>query len=289
MKIIQSYAHFDEGSPYLSRTDNNKKLLNFYSFLLSYLTLKKYYGYVTMYCDKKGFNTLVKYIPYDNVIIKENNNSFKFWSYYKVDVIKEMKEDFIHVDSDVFIFDDLFAPFIFSNEYDVIVQDKIPKELNISNTYVTSYRKYLINNNIFNPNLYDGKCFSCGTLGVKMGSKNKYVLIADEIKNGFVENKTNIVEYVGMICEELALYLTALKHNLRVYEILDHDDIINLGHAKAGNLKKYTHMYLSTKYNVEYVKLIKNKIYKEFPEHIKTVERYELDVIKKYKFFRELV
>ena len=43
MKIIQSYAQFEEGSP-RAYGDKEKNLLGFYSFLLSYLTLNKYYG-----------------------------------------------------------------------------------------------------------------------------------------------------------------------------------------------------------------------------------------------------
>lgn len=53
MKIIQSFAEFEEGTPHLDDENVDKKSLNFYSFLLSYLTINKYHGSVTMYCNQK--------------------------------------------------------------------------------------------------------------------------------------------------------------------------------------------------------------------------------------------
>ena len=288
MEIIQSYGHLNEGSPYLKKSENNKKVLNFYSFLLSYFTLKKYYGKITMYCDKKGHELLVKYIPYDKINLIENENNFKFWSYYKVDIIKQMSNDFIHVDSDVFIFDDLFSSFINSNNYDAIVQDKIPKKTNYSNTYVNLYKNYLIKDNIFDPKLYDGRCYSCGTVGLRMRIKDDYIQIAEAIKKGFMTEKKFKINYIGMVCEELALYLSKLKFGFKVYEILPHKSIIKNGPAITGNMMKYTHMYLETKYMPNYVKLIRSKVIKEFPEAINYIEKYEKDVMKNSKYLKEI-
>ena len=67
MRIIQSHAEFEEGSPHYGA--EKKASLNFYSFILSYLTLKKYYGHVTMYCNERAEKLLIKYIPYDSVEI----------------------------------------------------------------------------------------------------------------------------------------------------------------------------------------------------------------------------
>src|SRR5579859_4047302 len=112
MNIVQSFSLFESGNPYTKESDPKKKCLNFYTFLLSYLTLKKYYGQVTMYTNQAAYDLFMKYIPYDNVVMKENERSFSEWNYYKVDVIREQTNDFIHVDSDVFIFSNLLDPFI---------------------------------------------------------------------------------------------------------------------------------------------------------------------------------
>lgn len=289
MKIIQSYAHFDEGTPRLDGIDDKNKIyLSFYSFLLSFLTLKKYYNNITMYCNKNAQKKLIKYIPYDKVNIVENKNSSLFWSYYKIDIIKLMTNDFIHVDSDVFIFDDLFSKFIQSKQYDILIQNKIPKDANYVRDYADQYKKFLIKSNIFDPTSYDGECLSCGTIGMRIGFKDGYINVCEAMKNEFINNNTTNNLYIGMACEELALYFYAIKNKLKTYEILSHENILKHGERGAGNLHKYTHMYFNSKFKVEYVKLIRNKIYKEFPNYINYVEKYESDVMKNFDFFKQI-
>jgi len=281
MKIIQSYAHFDEGTPRLDNIDNREKVnFNFYSFILSYLTLKKYYGHVTMYCNKRAVDVVVKYIPYDKVVIAENKNTTLFWSFYKVDTIRRMTEDFIHVDSDVFIFADLFSKFISSKEYNLIVQNQIPKEINYVNNYVSQYKEFLKNNNVFNPDLYDGRCLSCGTIGMRKELVKGYVKMCDAMKKEFIDTKFTDNFFIGMACEELALYLYSLENNLNFCEILPYEDVLKYGERGAGNYHNYTHMYLGSKFNPKYVKLIRNKILKDFPEQLGLVERYEKEMMK---------
>src|SRR5208337_2141242 len=127
-------------------------------------TLQKYYGNVTMYCNAAAYVSFIKYIPYTEVKFIENRNSFEYWSYYKVDVMRQMTEDFIHVDSDVFIFDNLFSEYI-NGDYDVIIQDNLPKDKNIIANFVDDNKLFLIKNDIINPELYNGCCAGCGTVG----------------------------------------------------------------------------------------------------------------------------
>jgi hypothetical protein len=63
MKIVQSYI-------INSTQDLNDN--SFYIILLSYLNLKKLYGNVTMYCNKIAYENIIKYIPFDEIIIMEN-------------------------------------------------------------------------------------------------------------------------------------------------------------------------------------------------------------------------
>ena len=113
MKIIQTFSLYDEGSPYLDALDINKYkvYLNFYSFLLSCISIQKYYGTVIMFCNQKAYDGFIKYIPYGEIKIIENKNSFKFWNMNKFDAMATMDEKFIHTDSDVFIFKDCFSGF----------------------------------------------------------------------------------------------------------------------------------------------------------------------------------
>jgi len=69
--------------------------LNFYSFLLSYLTLKKYHGSVTMYTNQSAHRSLIKHIPYDNIVLMENKNKFDFWNKYKLDAMEKVNGDVI--------------------------------------------------------------------------------------------------------------------------------------------------------------------------------------------------
>ena len=65
MKIIQTFAIFDEVSPYLTNKRNFEYVyLNFYSFILSYITIKKIYGPITMICNQEAYDAFIKYIPY---------------------------------------------------------------------------------------------------------------------------------------------------------------------------------------------------------------------------------
>jgi len=279
MKIIQSFAEFENGNFYLDiqGSEWNNKYLNFYSFLLSYLTLKKYYGGVTMYCNQKAYDSFIKYIPYDDVKIVENTNDFTFWSYYKVDIMKKMKSNFIHVDSDVFIFGDLFAPF---NNFDIIVQDKISLDGSPLKEGVPTILNYLKSKKILDVSKYDGNFLSCGVVGMSNVIKKEYVAVCDALKKGYVEKKFDInKQYASILIEELPMYLIALNGGYKVHEILPHDEILKHGAIKVGNDHKYTHMWFGSKFNPHYIEVMKLKIRKEFPLFGDLIDQYEHEVM----------
>jgi len=280
MRIIQSFAEFDEGSFYL-KDNGEKKFLNFYSFLLSCLTLQKYYGNITMYCNQKAYDSFIRYIPYDNIEIVENNNTFEYWSYYKIDIMKKMTEKFIHVDSDVFIFDDLFSEFMTTDDYDVIIQDHLPRNCNMVANFVSNNSDFLIKNSIINPEIYDGSCAGCGTIGMTLEVKNDYVEICEKLKAGYANDELVAVNALGMILEELSLKLIILKQNLRVYEVLSQDLISTYGVLDAGIIRKYTHMWFGSKFDLENIKLMRDKIIRDFPQYKSLIEAYECEVLEK--------
>lgn len=284
MKIIQSFAQFDEGSFYLKHDKNklDKVYLNFYSFLLSVLTLQKYYGKVTMYCNQKAYDSFIKYLPYNEVKIHENKNSFTFWNYYKVDAMRRQTGKFIHVDSDVFIFDDLFSDFINGRKYDIIVQDTIKPEWNPFRTSLPIVKDFLKRNDIMNPKDFDGKCFSCGTVGMTIKVKNEYIDLCDLFRDEYNNKKFKVhPDIISMISEELSLYLLATKNGLRIYEVLPFEEVALHGAAKVSNDRKYTHMWFGSKFEPQYIKLMRANIIKKFPEYRETVEKYESEVLDK--------
>lgn len=279
MKIIQSFAKFDEGSPY---SNNKKAYLNFYTFLLSYLTLNKYYGHVTMICNQSAYDDIIKYIPYDDIIIAENKNSFHFWSAYKLDAIKLIDDDIIHVDSDVFIFDNIFDEFILSKKYDIIVQDLIKWKDNSLMNFITGNSEFLIDNDIINPEIYDGRFTSCGVLGMKKGIKEVYINAVDKTYDAMKNKKLKnlLLHQEAMILEELTLYLIPLEHKYNIYDILSTNLPYEIDNIKAGNLKKYSHMWFGSKFDDKYVNLIIRKIRTEFSRHGFRINKYEADLIK---------
>jgi hypothetical protein len=286
MKIIQSFAMFENGSPYLNNdnTDKNKIYLNFYSFLLSFLTLKKYYNNVTMFCNNSAYNAFIRYIPYSDIKIVENSNSFELWNMYKIDSIKSLNEDFIHVDSDVFLFKDVYGEYISSNKYDVIVQDTIPPNINFIRNFVDTNKKILSEFDIFDSKLYDYKCVSCGTIGMNLKTKLEYTSLVDRLLELFNKNLLIDADPMSMIIEELVLHILITKNKLKKYEVLPYNQVLIHGVREVGNIQKYTHLWFNTKFDLKHIELIKNKIKKDFSQYYNYVEKYESDVLSNIKF-----
>jgi len=285
MKIIQSFALFKEGSPY---TKNNKVSLNFYSFLLSYLTLNKYYGHVTMVCNQTAYDAFIKYIPYDEIILMENKNDFMFWNLYKVDAMKIINDEFIHVDSDVFIFDDLFREYI-DGDYDIIVQDITPANVNVvTQDFVKDNAEFLSKNDIIDISEYDGRFTSCGTIGMKKHVQPMYFLAVDKLYRGVLNNEllntdpTHALHSFrpSIITEELTLYFVAIRNKYRIFDILSENSIGEHGHDISANIHKYTHMWFDTRFVDKNLTLMRNKIRTEFPYYRKLVDKYELEVMQ---------
>jgi hypothetical protein len=283
MKIIQSFSQFDEGSPYMIGIQNKyDPKLNFYSFLLSYLTLNKYYGGVTMHTNKMGYESIVKFIPYDKIKIFENNNKdFTLWNKYKLDIMRQYDEDIIHVDSDVFLFDNIFREFIDNDNYDLIVQDIISKDKNFVQDFCYDNESTLVREKILDIKKYDGRCVSCGVFGMRNTFKNLYFEAIDIMHFNMKKNIFKNVMTPVMILEELTAYMIANMHDLKIYDVLPHDLVVKHGVRAVGDKVKYTHMWFNTKFSERNIKLMKNKIKKDFPDQYHLIERFETDVLDK--------
>jgi hypothetical protein len=220
-----------------------------------------------MYCNRKAYDTFIKYIPYDEIILKENRHTQKFWSAYKLDIIDDINEDFIHVDSDVFLFNDLFKPFIDNTDYDIMVQFVFDNH---------SQNQSYFYNNICPIELYDFRAFTCGVLGMRLNVKDSYIQDTNKVFE-MINNNTipgNNFSF-GFVLEELTLYLNAIKNKLKWYDVIPENDIMTLGLNESCEKHKYTHMWFDSKFKETNVNLIKNKIKKEFPTYYNYVDEYE--------------
>jgi len=291
MKIIQSYSQFDDGCQYAGGILNGTEVyLNFYTFLLSYLLLKKHYGRVTMYCNKKAYDTVVRYIPYDEIIIKENHYDQNFWSAYKLSVIEEIKEDFVHIDSDVFMFRDHLLPF--NGDFDITVQ-----YVDLDNTVLaldefTSLRgmydikKY---KPTFSSEGVVGNNFSCGVVGMRSYVTQKYIQDVKRMYEIIKEEKIRGNKLkIGMILEELTLYLTSTREDYKWHSLFApvkksiHSKFFDIiGDIEKRDVFDYTHMWWRRKFTQSNIDKIKNVLKDTFPESNDLIIEYEKTISDK--------
>ena len=291
MKIIQSFAQFEEGSHYVGhRKEYDVIPLLFYSSLLSYITIKELYGHVTMFCNQRAYDTFVKYIPYDEIIIVENKNNFRYWSLYKVDSLRYFNEDIIHIDNDVFFFNDLLTKFE-GDEFDIIVQDVLWEKPNVVSDFVPNNVDFLRENGIFTKE-FDGRSISAGVIGLKKNVRDLFFNNVDIIKNAIDNNELNVTkvgneDFATTILDEQSFYLTAVENNLRIYDILPHDLVVKHGIEETGNMVGYVHMWMKHKFLPQNIHNIKNKILFDYNQYQDSVIKYENEVMSKTELFHD--
>lgn len=115
MKIVQSqWTKPGKKNNQLSADDNKggwlEKKYNYFSWALSVLQLKKYYNNIELVTDKAGYDLLINKLelPYDSVkTVLDELNVYpeELFMMGKVYAYSIQDEPFIHVDSDVFIWD----------------------------------------------------------------------------------------------------------------------------------------------------------------------------------------
>jgi len=294
MKIVQSFALFEKGSPYLQKgrgslrymlmkKDTSYVYLNFYSALLSFITLKVRYGHVTMYCNQIAYDTLFKYIPYDEIVIMENENGMDFWNKYKLDVIKTIGEDFIHVDPDVFIFSNFFDEFI-KGDGDILVQDIVPAKNNLLAFFARENVEFLKEIGAMTWE-YDGRAISGGVLGMKKHTQAEYFRVTDlfycEMMK-FIKDNGEGIKYQSLILEELMLYLVAIENDYKILDVLPYDLILKHGIEKTGDIVNYVHLWRKTKFKPKYIKMIRKIIKNAYSQYQEYIEKYD-EVIKRRK------
>lgn len=287
MKIIQSTYIYDET---LSMIKNRVKCNNinmFYSSLLSYITLKHYYGDVKFFTNPLGYERIFKYIPYDELelielpskILKTNINAL--WFYAKIIALKNTKGPLIHVDNDVMIFKSVFDNFINDRNIDILAQEL--ESIEQWSGYKVVFDKLGTKLKEKLENVYQGKDpINCGVLGFKSDNiKNEFVKEVDDlidffIKNNYFNEKLYTTHYqtlYPMVIEQCNLKEFTLNNNYSVKLILNNMNS-ELKQQEANNLK-YTHLWSKHKYDPYIINMIKRKIKREFPKYYKYVEIFE--------------
>lgn len=121
-----------------------------YSQALSALLAKKHYGNIHFYGTKKTVEEVIaaglQYDSFDDKLITEDDS--KTFSIPKLKVFQSLDEEFLHIDTDTYIFDKLDfsdhkSPFVFSHPDIILHEDKDTIRNGINNffTHLRSFEK----------------------------------------------------------------------------------------------------------------------------------------------------
>lgn len=117
MKLIQSFwSQTYKGSPLLHSYGWLSPKYNWISWILSSNLAARYHGEINLYTDDVGKKILIDQLglPYSSVSLDLNNlNSIpkNFWAFSKVYTYSLQKEPFLHLDGDVFLWEDITQKF----------------------------------------------------------------------------------------------------------------------------------------------------------------------------------
>lgn len=205
----------------------------YYSWMISFLQLKKVFGEVRLITDDNGKELLIDYlkIPYDHVSLDLNkiqDERADMWTLGKIYCYSSIKEPFVHCDGDLIVFEDLKNKVqnkdLFS-EYHTRTQD----------ANYTGFVKYLVNSTLDLPIsvIEDVKGnvpffyeeYNTGLFGgIDYSFINEYAKIALNLyyKNKLFFEKSNIhLSFFGIICEQYILNCEVKMRDKEMYPIKD--------------------------------------------------------------------
>ena len=235
-----------------------------------------------MFCNRRAYDSMLKYIPYDTFEFMENDNEFLMWSKYKLDVMKTIGDDFIHLDPDISLFKKVLDPFI-NGECDVLVQDVVPHKYNSLKPFVYGNKAFLADTLILTKP-FDGGAMSCGTVGINRYAQEYYFAGIDVLYKAMLEAGTKNISYPSLVLEEQLLYVLSIENDFKVNTIVPHElmreDILQVEWSHG-----YLHIWMQIKYKKCIIEMIRRRIFFEYPEYYGAILKYEHDVLSRFKFF----
>jgi hypothetical protein len=272
MKIVQSFSLLKQHDKILSTSENEINNIKYmYSMLLSYLSIRKYYPDIEhiLYCDSNTYEKIIKYLPYDNIIIKENRyiEEYDLWNLYKIDVIKEINEPFIHIDCDIYMYSNILNEFIYQKNYDIATifynkKNHIPEYLT---QYIEKYKQAFNEYDLISLN--ELGYISGGILGINnittieqyLEIINKFLVLRKNYKPTL--NNNGYDKLFGCIIEEYGLHLVNDKYDKNVVDLFNEFDGFLFEHA--GGFVKFSDSKINE---------IKEMIYDEYPAYINYIK-----------------
>jgi len=265
--------------------NNNYNINNFYSYLLSALLIKKHGHKIELFCDE-SLSEMFSLIPYDKINIVDFNadriNQY-FWIWGKIKTQELINEPYVHVDGDVFLFNDIIK----NIQNDVIVQSQEDNKT-MGYSFENTYRKSLspLKNFSFGVNWdkYNTFAYNCGVVGFNnIELKNEYIKKAKQIvKTLSCDIKIN--EYINgyrnmlVVIEQALLYYYVKEYNVNPFEIIPYDEIIKHNYDWFNTIPikiGYCHMWGCSKFKNEILEKIKLNVKKHFPNNYKSIIKFE--------------
>jgi len=288
------YVHSLWSTPARKKNFDNKydeKYLskNFYTYLLSALSIKKLGYQIDLYCDEYAYD-MYSLIPYDNIhIVNYDRDGIdsKFWVWGKIKTYSLQEEPFIHIDGDVFFFKDIIGDKMSSGKYPLVVQN-VENEKIMGECFVRDYlgsKHPFVNNNLcgIEWEKYGFTAYNCGVVGFNdLVFRNDYVNKVHEIlttlsKSGDFEENRRKYDSMFLLSEQSLLYYMTQERNIMPLEIIPEAEIIkrNYNWYPIASEIGYVHMWSYSKYKPEVIEKIKYRIERDFPEHAHLLNEFE--------------
>lgn len=240
---------------------------NEFDFMLSWSTSvnlsKKNFKKVVLVTDTWAWENIFKELelPFDNIILSldDINHSTDHWSISKAYAILEVKDSFIHIDSDVYMWEKLSDKILCK---DVLVQDG--EGIYNKDQYMMylglewDYQKYLKGKNIYldNSNLFKRKIYAwnCGIVGgtnVEFLHKWASEMIKVTTLYDTLQFKNQYKNpYIPVWTEQTLLMLMSELENIEVTPLLSNRDELQ---------NTYTHLMGDSKRNVSIMDRLNKK------------------------------
>ncbi len=293
MKIIQSFwsKPLFEANKDASQNRYNGGWINYRYCLLSMayscLTISRYYPNLELYTDTFGMNLFrdILRLPYHKFHVNLDdiaNIDTSLWAYGKIMTYSAQKEPFLHIDNDVFIWQN-FPDRVIDAE---VVCQSLEMIDNFSLTDYTSAVDYIKKHIGAAPQIIiDSKCKTAANMGIFGGNNLDFIQqyckesrafltgIYDGImQSGDMKGKFNVVY------EQLLLTELANKHQQKISYLIpnnDIDEIVKYSTIETaqyeskyahclGRLKKYNYICEQIEYRLKY----------EFPTYYNRIISY---------------
>jgi hypothetical protein len=285
MKIVQSFWT----KPFLQSADSlvdsringgwPQRKHNYYSWALSVLQLRKYYEKVELLTDELGRYILIEKLklPYTSVLVELNeldHYDAGLWALGKIYAYSRQKEPFLHVDSDVFIwqkFDERIAAAdlvaqnreMMNNLYQKALEDIVEKF-----AYVPPYLREMLRTGQFG-------CSNAGILGGR--DVDFFKQYTFEIFSFVNKNDRSIEEgvkymssaYINIVYEQLIFFAMSRIHGREITYLfpdeVENPKCIGQFHGTVKN-NGYVHCLGSEKRNRMTYLLLEIKLRSMYPE-----------------------